>query len=90
MRLRCATQTATRSAVGVPFRIKESPRWVVNRWVPAQKKLEYGPGAIYAGVRSSLGFEVGGQSYSNFLAATVSPHTRLLQAYKDNAAIFGL
>ena len=34
-------------------------------------KLEYGPGTIQAGFPSSLGFEVGGQSYSNFLAATV-------------------
>ena len=29
------------------------------------KKLEYGPGTLYAGASSSLGFEVGGQSYSN-------------------------
>ena len=32
------------------------------------KKLEYGPGATYAGSPSSLGFGVGGKSYSNFLA----------------------
>ena len=35
------------------------------------KKLEYGPGAMYAGFTSSLGFEVGRQSYSNFLASAV-------------------
>ena len=34
------------------------------------KKLEYGPGTIYAGVPSSLGFVVGG--WSNVLASTVS------------------
>ena len=34
------------------------------------KKLEYGPVTIYAGFPSSLGFGVGGQSYSNFLAST--------------------
>ena len=38
------------------------------------KKLEYGPGAIYAGFPSSLGFGVGGQSCSNFLASTVNLH----------------
>ena len=31
-------------------------------------KLEYGSGTICAGVPSSPGFGVGGQSYSNFLA----------------------
>ena len=31
------------------------------------KKPEYGPGTIYAGVPYSLGFELVGQSYSNFL-----------------------
>ena len=36
------------------------------------KKLEHGAGAIYAGFPSSLGFGVGGQSYSHFLASTVS------------------
>ena len=35
------------------------------------RKLEYGSGPFYAGVPSSLGFRVGGQSYSNFLASTV-------------------
>ena len=35
------------------------------------KKLEYRPGAIYAGFPSSVGFRVGGQSYYNFLASTV-------------------
>ena len=34
------------------------------------KNLEDGPRTIYAGVPSSLGFGVGGQSYSNFLAST--------------------
>ena len=34
------------------------------------KELEYGPGTIYAGCPSSLGFGVGGPSYSNFLAST--------------------
>ena len=37
------------------------------------KKLEYGSRMIYAGFpsESSLGLEVGGQSYSNFPASTV-------------------
>ena len=35
------------------------------------KQLEYGPGTIYAGFRSSPGFGVRGQSYSNFLASSV-------------------
>ena len=35
------------------------------------KKLEYEPGTIYAGFLSSLGFGVGGESCSNFLASTV-------------------
>ena len=35
------------------------------------KELEYGPGTICAGFACSLGFGVGGQSYSNFLASTV-------------------
>ena len=39
------------------------------------KKLEYGPGTIYAGVPSSLGFGVGGQQYSNFLASTLQIQT---------------
>ena len=30
-----------------------------------------GLGSIYSGAPSSLGFPVGGQSYSNFLASTV-------------------
>ena len=33
------------------------------------KKLEDGPGKLYAGVPPSLGFGVGGQSYCNFLAS---------------------
>ena len=36
------------------------------------KKLEYGPGTICAGFPSSLGFGLGGQSCSDFLACTVS------------------
>ena len=35
------------------------------------KKLEYEPGTIYDEFPSSLGFAVGGQPYSNFLASTV-------------------
>ena len=35
------------------------------------KKMEYGPGTMYAAFPSSLGFRVAGQSYSNFLASTV-------------------
>ena len=34
------------------------------------QKLEYGIGTIYAGFPSSLGFGVGRQPYSNFLAST--------------------
>ena len=34
--------------------------------------LEYGPGTIYAGLISSLGSAVGGQSYSNFLGDTAT------------------
>ena len=33
------------------------------------KKLEYGPGTIYAGFPSSLGCGVGGQSYYDLLAS---------------------
>ena len=33
------------------------------------KKLEYGPGTMFAGF-PSLGFGLGGLSYSNFLAST--------------------
>ena len=36
------------------------------------KKLEYGPRTISAGFPSCLGFEVGGASYSNFLASTAA------------------
>ena len=36
-----------------------------------QNKLEHGSGMIWAGFPSSLGFGVGGQSYSRFLASTV-------------------
>ena len=42
------------------------------------KKFEYGPGTIFAGFPSSLGFGVGGQSYSNFLAAAAA-QLRLLR-----------
>ena len=38
------------------------------------KKLAYGPGTFYAGFPVSLGFGVGGQSYSNFWASTVKQH----------------
>ena len=34
--------------------------------------MQHGPGTIYAGFPSSLGFGVGGQSYSKFLAPTVN------------------
>ena len=45
------------------------------------KKLEYGPGAIYAGFPSSLAFGVGGPSYSNLLVSSIwplSPHSMLV------------
>ena len=35
------------------------------------KKFAYGPGTIYAGVPSCLGFRIGGRLYSNFLASTL-------------------
>ena len=35
------------------------------------QKFEHGPGTRYAGCPSSLGFGVGGESYSDFLASTV-------------------
>ena len=35
------------------------------------KKLEYGPGSIYAGVPAFQAFGNGGQAYSNFRASTV-------------------
>ena len=44
---------------------------VYLRYTVDSKKLEYGPGTIYVGCASSRGFEVGGQSYSNFLASTL-------------------
>ena len=45
------------------------------------KKLEYGPGTIYAMLLdpSSLGFGVGGQSYSNLLAFLVRSTTEHLR-----------
>ena len=39
-----------------------------QRYRVDSNKLEYGPGTIYAGCPSSLGFGVAGQTYSNFLA----------------------
>ena len=36
------------------------------------RKLEYGPGTMQAGFPSSQAVGVGGQSYSNFLASTVT------------------
>ena len=36
------------------------------------RKLEHGPGRMYGGVPSFLGFGVGGQSYLNFLVSTVN------------------
>ena len=44
---------------------------MLSRRTVDSKKLEYGPGTIYAGFPSSLGFGVGGQSYSKFPASTV-------------------
>ena len=38
------------------------------------RKLEYEPIMIYVGFPSSLGFGVGGWSYSNFLASTATGH----------------
>ena len=44
------------------------------RWSPGMgPMMEWGPGMIYAGFPSPLGFGVGGQSYSNFAASTVYP-----------------
>ena len=40
------------------------------------RKLEYGPGTIWAGFPSCLGFGVGRESYSNSLAPTVSARFR--------------
>ena len=45
------------------------------------RKLEYGPGTIWAGVRSSEAFGVGGQSYSNLLASTVGLWAFVLLAF---------
>ena len=47
------------------------------------KKLEYEPGAIYAGVPSSQAFGVAAQSYPNFLASVVpgSPGTFNYQSH---------
>ena len=42
-----------------------------NQILEISKKLEYEAGTIYAGSPASLGFGVGGQSYSNFPASTV-------------------
>ena len=44
--------------------------WAV--WSPTvdSKKLEYGPGTSNADAPCSLGFGVGGRSYSTFLAST--------------------
>ena len=38
---------------------------------PYSNKVGFALATIYAGAPSSLGFGVGGQSYSNFLASTV-------------------
>ena len=52
----------------------------VEAWIISgiSKKSEYGSGKIEAGCPSSLGFGVGGQSYSNFLASTVQQRGPLL------------
>ena len=52
-------------------RMSDELRDFMSATVDSQQ-LEYGPGRIYAGFPSSLGFGVGGQSYSNFLASTVA------------------
>ena len=46
-------------------------------------KLEYGSGIIWAGLHSSLGLEVGGQSSLDFLASTV------IQASSSRALLEG-
>ena len=70
---RLRSETATANNKG--FRIAPGPSNVFfgsETDTVNSKKLEYGPGTICAGYPSSLGFEVGGQSHSNFLAHTVS------------------
>ena len=45
---------------------------IIQVWYTVDsKKLEYGPGTIYAGFPFFQAFGVEGQSYSNFLASTV-------------------
>ena len=44
----------------------DPPRALKRYDAVGSKKLEYGPGMMYAGFPSSLGVGVGGQSYSNF------------------------
>ena len=54
------------------------PRTVLfGKATVVSKKLEYGPGTIYAGVPSSLCFAVGGQSYSSFLGSSVVLNEKL-------------
>ena len=48
------------------------------------RELENGPGTIYAGFLSFLGFEVGGRLYSNFLAAAVELDRGLQVAVSAN------
>ena len=56
-----------RKKTGLRADIKRKPYMEVNS--KNFKKLEYVPGTGYAGFSSSLGFAVGGHSYSNFLAS---------------------
>ena len=43
----------------------------LNRKYSRLQELKYGPGTMHTGFPSSLGFGVGGWSYSNFLASAV-------------------
>ena len=44
--------------------------------------MECGPGTIYAGVPSFLGFRVGGPSHSNFLASTVGLKVQSIRGFR--------
>ena len=59
--------------------------------LPKPKKLEHGLGTSYGDFLFSLGFGIGGQSYSNFLASAVGLITRTYNngGYGSDAMLLG-
>ena len=52
------------------------------------KKLDSGPGTMYAGFPSSFGFGIRGRSYSNCLASTVDGSLSVWVALEEEAVEF--